>query len=94
MYIWLDAVYYKIQMKDGGDPKEIEQEVGDLLFTVVNLARLLGVDPTLSLNGTNQKFISRFHELESRLQEQNLRPEDTDLKTMDGIWEQIKAENR
>jgi len=80
--------------EDDGDPKEIEQEIGDLLFTVVNLARLLGVDPTLALNGTNQKFISRFHELESRLQEQNLRPEDTDLETMDGIWEQIKAENR
>ena len=82
------------QAENLGDPMEIEQEVGDLLFTVVNLARLLGVDPTLALNGTNQKFISRFHELESRLQEQNLRPEDTDLKTMDGIWEQIKTEDR
>jgi tetrapyrrole methylase family protein/MazG family protein len=75
-----------------GDLKNIEQEVGDLLFTVVNLARLLGIDPTLALNGTNQKFIARFRELESRLKEKDLRPEDTDLETMDRIWEQIKAE--
>ena len=82
------------QAQDQGDSRQIEQEVGDLLFTVVNLARLLNIDPTLALNGTNQKFISRFHEMESRLQRQNLRPEDTDLQTMDGIWEQIKAEDR
>ena len=80
--------------ENDGDPKAIEQEVGDLLFTVVNLARLLNIDPTLALNGTNQKFITRFQELESRLREQSLRPEDTDLKTMDRIWEQIKAEDR
>ena len=80
--------------EDDGDPMEIEQEVGDLLFTVVNLARLLGVDPTLALNGTNQKFIARFQELESRLRHKDLRPEDADLKTMDAIWNQIKGEKR
>jgi tetrapyrrole methylase family protein/MazG family protein len=80
--------------ENGGDLKEIEQEVGDLLFTVVNLARLLEIDPTLALNGTNQKFIARFQELESRLKEQGLKPEDTDLETMDGIWDQIKAADR
>jgi tetrapyrrole methylase family protein/MazG family protein len=82
------------QAQDDGDSRKIEQEVGDLLFTVVNLARLLNIDPTLALNGANQKFIARFQELESRLKEQGLRPEDTDLETMDRIWEQIKAENR
>jgi tetrapyrrole methylase family protein/MazG family protein len=80
--------------EDGGDSMEIEQEVGDLLFTVVNLARLLGIDPTLALNGTNQKFIARFQELEYRLREKGMRPEDTDLKTMDAIWDQIKGEKR
>jgi tetrapyrrole methylase family protein/MazG family protein len=76
-----------------GDPSKIEQEVGDLLFTVVNLARLMNIDPTLALNGTNQKFIARFQVLESRLKEEGLRPEDTDLQTMDRIWEQIKSDN-
>jgi MazG family protein len=73
-----------------GDPRKIEQEVGDLLFTVVNLARMLDIDPTLALNSTNQKFITRFQELESRLRAKDLRPEDTDLETMDRIWNQIK----
>jgi tetrapyrrole methylase family protein/MazG family protein len=82
------------QAQTDGDPRKIEQEVGDLLFTVVNLARLMNIDPTLALNGTNQKFITRFRELESRLEKQDLRPEDTDLATMDRIWEQIKAEGR
>jgi tetrapyrrole methylase family protein/MazG family protein len=82
------------QAQEAGDSRKIEQEVGDLLFTVVNLARLLNIDPTLALNGTNQKFIHRFHELESRLAERDLRPEDTDLETMDRIWDQIKAEKR
>jgi tetrapyrrole methylase family protein/MazG family protein len=80
--------------ENDGDRKRIEQEVGDLLFTVVNLSRLLDIDPTLALNGSNQKFIARFQELESRLRERDLRPEDTDLETMDCIWEQIKAEDR
>jgi tetrapyrrole methylase family protein/MazG family protein len=75
-----------------GDTRKIEHEVGDLLFTVVNLARLMNIDPTLALNSTNQKFIARFRELESRLKDRNLRPEDTDLQTMDRIWEQIKSE--
>jgi tetrapyrrole methylase family protein/MazG family protein len=82
------------QAQDDGDSRKIEQEVGDLLFTVVNLARLLDIDPTLALNGTNQRFIGRFQELEARLRKQNLRPEDTDLQTMDRIWEQIKGESR
>ena len=80
--------------EQSGDPREIEQEVGDLLFTVVNLSRMLDIDPTLALNGANQKFIHRFHQLESRLRDQDLRPEDTNLETMDRIWEQIKTDDR
>jgi tetrapyrrole methylase family protein/MazG family protein len=75
-----------------GSAKQVEQELGDLLFTVVNLGRRLEVDPTLALNRTNQKFIARFREMERRLAERGLRPEDSDLETMDGVWNQIKAE--
>jgi tetrapyrrole methylase family protein/MazG family protein len=80
--------------RESGDTRKVEQEVGDLLFTVVNLSRLMNIDPTLALNGTNQKFMARFRELEAKLKEQDLRPEDTDLQTMDRIWEQIKEEDR
>jgi len=75
------------------DPRRVEAELGDLLFTVVNLGRLLGVDPTLALNGTNQKFIARFQELEARLQSMGLKPQEAGLEKMDAIWNQIKAQD-
>jgi tetrapyrrole methylase family protein/MazG family protein len=78
---------------DGRDVRRIEQEFGDILFTVVNLGRLMNIDPTLSLNGTNQKFINRFQELERRLKEQGRKPEDLDLDALDSIWNQIKTED-
>ncbi len=77
-----------------GDQREVERELGDLLFTVVNLGRLMKVDPTLALNGTNQKFVGRFQELERRLAAQGLNPKGATLEQMDGIWEQIKTEER
>jgi tetrapyrrole methylase family protein/MazG family protein len=75
-----------------GSAEEVEEELGDLLFTVVNLGRLMNVDPTLALNRTNQKFIARFQELERRLAAQGIRPEESNLETMDGIWNDIKGE--
>ena len=78
---------------DGRDVRRIEQEFGDLLFTLVNLGRLMNIDPTLALNGTNQKFINRFQELERRLQDQGRKPEDLDLDALDTIWNQIKTDD-
>lgn len=78
---------------DGRDVRRIEQEFGDILFTLVNLGRLMNIDPTLALNGTNQKFINRFQELERRLQDQGRKPEDLDLDALDTIWNQIKRED-
>jgi tetrapyrrole methylase family protein/MazG family protein len=75
------------------DPRRVESELGDLLFTAVNLGRLLGVDPTLALNGTNQKFIARFQELEARLQALGLKPQEAGLERMDEIWNRIKAQD-
>ena len=77
---------------DGRDARRIEQEFGDILFTLVNLGRLMNIDPTLALNGTNQKFINRFQELERRLQDQGRKPEDLDLDALDNIWNQIKTD--
>ncbi len=77
---------------DGRDDRRIEQEFGDILFTLVNLGRLMNIDPTLALNGTNQKFINRFQELERRLQDQGRKPENLDLDALDTIWNQIKTD--
>ena len=77
---------------DGGDTRRIEEEAGDLLFSVVNLARLLHVNPSVALHGTNRKFERRFREVERRLAEQGLLPADAGLARMDLIWNQIKEE--
>jgi XTP/dITP diphosphohydrolase/ATP diphosphatase len=49
---------------DPRDPKKVEAELGDLLFTVVNLGRHLGVDAEMALRGCNLRFRQRFHEME------------------------------
>jgi tetrapyrrole methylase family protein/MazG family protein len=75
-----------------GENRRMEDEFGDLLFTVVNLCRLLKVDPSLALNRTNQKFIRRFKMLERRVDAKSRRLEDMNLEQMDVIWNQIKKE--
>lgn len=99
---WPDAgpVWDKLQEEigelraatSGGDPRAVEQEFGDLLFTMVNLGRLLHLDPTLALNGANQKFIARFRELERRLAVRGTTARQSSLAEMDEVWEQIKSE--
>ena len=79
--------------RESRDVRRIEQEFGDILFTMVNLGRLLNIDPSLALNGTNQKFINRFQELERRLRAQGRKPEDLDLDALDSIWNQIKTDD-
>ncbi len=80
--------------RKSGSPAKVEEEVGDLLFTVVNLSRLLGVDPGIALHGTNEKFVRRFAQVEERLHGMGLAPENAGLSIMDDIWNQIKAEEQ
>jgi tetrapyrrole methylase family protein/MazG family protein len=77
-----------------GDRRLIEEEIGDILFTVVNLSRLMGVDPGLALHGTNDKFMRRFLEVEKRLHNRAIAAAEAGLPLMDEIWNQIKAEER
>jgi tetrapyrrole methylase family protein / MazG family protein len=75
-----------------GTPAQVESELGDLLFSVVNLARLLHVDPALALHQTNVKFDRRFREVERRLRVQGTTPKEAGLPRMDDLWNQVKAE--
>jgi nucleoside triphosphate diphosphatase len=75
-----------------GAPPEIEAEMGDLLFSVVNLSRLLRVDPGLALHRTNTKFERRFREVERRLAADGTLPAEAGLDRMDALWNQIKSE--
>jgi len=67
-------------------------EVGDLLFAVVNLARHLDADPEAILRTANQKFARRFGSIERALAAQGKRPQDSTLAEMDALWDAAKAE--
>lgn len=74
-----------------GDQQRIEQEFGDLLFSCVNLARHLQIDPETSLRGSNRKFESRFRAIESLARRDNEGLEGLDEAQLNGLWEQVKA---
>jgi MazG family protein len=69
---------------------ELSEEVGDLLFAVVNVARLLGLDPESALKASNRKFRRRFKHIEDRLRGQGRKPADSNLEEMDGFWDEAK----
>jgi tetrapyrrole methylase family protein/MazG family protein len=69
----------------------IEEELGDLLFSVVNIARFLKINPEGALNRITNKFKHRFEYIEDRLAESNRTVADADLAEMDKLWEQSKG---
>jgi nucleoside triphosphate diphosphatase len=71
---------------------KIEEEFGDLLFVVANVARHLKIDPEAALRSANHKFIRRFHAIERRLAEAGLMPAQSNLEEMDRLWDEAKAE--
>ena len=77
-----------------GDLHAIADEVGDLLFTVANLARHLDVDPEAALAGANRKFERRFKAVERSLAAEGRSPEQSDLAEMDRLWNAAKAAER
>ena len=72
------------------DKKMIEEETGDLLFAVVNLARKCRIDAESALQKATDKFVARFNQLEDELKGRGKRLGDADLAEMDAIWNQIK----
>lgn len=73
-----------------GNKEKIEEEIGDLLFAVANLARKLDVEPETALKRTNRKFRSRFKFIERELKDDGRTLEDSDLKEMDDLWNKAK----
>ena len=67
------------------------EEVGDLLFTVVNLARKLGVDAETALAAANSKFEKRFGQMESRIENSGRQLGQLSLQEMDAVWDEVKA---
>lgn len=84
----------KAEVASGADKSAMEQEIGDLLFSLVNVCRYLHIDPENALRGTNAKFERRFHYIEQRLKEQGRSPTDASLEEMDALWEEGKRQGK
>ena len=78
---------------NSGDTENIAEEVGDLLFAVVNLARHLDVEPETALKKTNRKFRDRFKLIEEQLKLEGKTLEDSNLEEMDALWNKAKTQN-
>lgn len=92
----LDGVLDKIteeaqEVAQATSPDEREDEIGDLLFAVTNLARRLGVDPENALRRTNRKFTQRFQSIEHAARDQNRSMEQLSLEEMESHWQAAKT---
>jgi MazG family protein len=83
-----------VEAKSGKDPEKISDEVGDLLFVAVNVARFLGIDPETALDRSNRKFDARFRYIESALKKQGRDLKSASLAEMDALWEEAKNNAR
>jgi len=68
----------------------LQDEIGDLLFAVVNLARKAGVHPALALDRANKKFERRFQAIERMAEERGIKVEEAGLKVLDALWDEVK----
>jgi nucleoside triphosphate diphosphatase len=85
------------ELARGADPsphgvpdERLEEELGDLLFAVVNLSRKLGVHPSLALDKANVKFVRRFQSIERLARERGIDVRSAGLEVLDGLWDEVK----
>lgn len=83
-----------IEARETLPQEKIEEEMGDLLFVMANLARHLSIEPEGALRKANAKFVRRFEYIEKKLDESGLRPADSNLQEMDALWDAAKIEER
>ena len=75
-----------------GDNSKMEAEFGDLIFSLVNYARFMGINADDALARTNQKFVNRFEKMEQILLSQDKKLADLDLEALEGLWQAAKKE--
>jgi XTP/dITP diphosphohydrolase len=79
----------KVEVDNNTD--RVEEEFGDVLFSMINYARFIGVNPETALERTNKKFIKRFQKMEEILAEEDKKFDDMNLTQMDVFWERAKS---
>jgi len=91
----LDKLREELAELDGarqnGSLEGIQDEIGDLLFVIVNIARFLKVDPEQALRGTNAKFRRRFAQVEQGLEAQGKSPKEAPVEEMERLWQEAKG---
>jgi ATP diphosphatase len=78
----------------GEQPAAMQEELGDVLFVIANVARHLKIDPEAALRAANQKFTRRFAHVEARLATLGKRPEQSSLAEMDALWDEVRAADK
>jgi len=81
----------KHELNNGQEHQKMEEEIGDLLFSLINAARLYDVEPETALERTNRKFIHRFKYLENKALELNRSLKEMTLEEMEEIWQEAKS---
>jgi XTP/dITP diphosphohydrolase len=81
----------KHELMNGNRREKTEEEIGDLLFSIVNAARLYDVEPETALERTNRKFIKRFKYLETRANQMGKSLKEMNLEEMEAIWQEAKS---
>lgn len=79
---------------DAGEAAKIEDEIGDLLFTIANIARKVSANPEEALQSTNRKFMRRFESMEKQVHERGQNLDQLTLEEMDRLWDEAKAAER
>jgi MazG family protein len=80
------------EIRSDASTVSVEQEIGDVLFSVVNVSRYLKVDPERALRGTNSKFERRFRFVEDELRGKGRTPQQATLEEMDVLWDEAKRQ--
>ncbi len=76
---------------EAGDHEKMEKEFGDLLFSLINYARFIGVNPEDALERTNKKFIRRFKYIEEQTRKNGKGLKELSLEEMDEFWDEAKT---
>jgi MazG family protein len=87
-----EIIELREEIRQNVDREAVKNEVGDLLFSAVNLARHAGIDPETALRHANRKFSKRFRQVEAHCRADGVDIGDTDPDTLDRIWEEVKQQ--
>jgi XTP/dITP diphosphohydrolase len=82
------------EVKTDAPKEKVEDEFGDVLFSLINYARFIGINPEDALSRTNQKFINRFKSMEELMHQDDLDLSSSDLELMDQYWDKAKLKER